>query len=129
MLSGIREKKELIKSCYERLDTNKAMREIMYCAGLANTYIDQAAPWAVVKQNPAQAEAICTAGLNALKIIAIYLKPVIPKIVEGIENFLQIEPLYWNDIEEEIVNHQIKPYEHLVSRLIKEDVAQIFESK
>ena len=129
MLAGIREKKGLIQSCYESLDTNKAMREIMVCAGLANTYIDHAAPWAVVKEDTAHAEAICTAGLNALKIIAIYLKPVIPKIVEGIENFLQIAPLDWSDIEQEIVDHQVKPYEHLVSRLVKEDVVQIFESK
>lgn len=118
-MASIQSKKDTIQALYENLEFNKAMKEIMACADLANQYIDQQAPWAIAKENPKAAADICTAGINACRLLMIYLKPVIPKIVEQFEEFIQSKPLYWLDLNQLVTNQDILAYKHLASRLDK----------
>ena len=122
LLSNIRNKSELIATHYEKLDYHKAMKEIMACADMANHYIDSNAPWQLVKEDVAQAEQVCTAALNALIYISIYLKPVCPTIVEAIEDFLDIPSLNWTHLTSRVEQHSIKPYQHIAKRLELEEV-------
>jgi len=119
LLASIQSKKDTIQALYENLEFNKAMKEIMACADLANQYIDQQAPWAIAKENPKAAADICTAGINACRLLMIYLKPVIPKIVEQFEEFIQSKPMYWLDLNQLVTNQDILAYKHLASRLDK----------
>jgi methionyl-tRNA synthetase len=123
LLNTIRDRSDEIQSYYNELAFNKAMMTIMSCADIANKYIDENAPWTIVKEDPAKAAKIITAGLNACRLLALYLKPVLPHIVNGIETFLMISPLSWNDCDTTIENHAIQPYEHLASRLQAEDIS------
>jgi methionyl-tRNA synthetase len=66
LLLKIREKSSIIAGYYDSLDYNKAMKEIMLCADLANQYIDSKEPWQLVKTSVNEAEQVCTTGLNAL---------------------------------------------------------------
>lgn len=113
-----------IEQAYVSLEYSKAMREIMLLADVANKYIDEKAPWALVKENPETAAAVCTDGLNCLRILMIYLKPVLPAIAAGVEKFLAIPSLAWTDLETALLDHQIQPYEHLAQRLDLAEVAK-----
>ena len=117
LLTSIQAKQNVIGTLYENLEFNKAMKEIMSCADLANQYIDQQAPWKIAKESPQVAADICTAGINACRLLMIYLKPVLPKIVEGFELFIQSEPLTWSHLNKLIIDQPISPYTHLASRL------------
>jgi methionyl-tRNA synthetase len=119
LLNEIRSKEEEIKNAYENFEFARAMRIIITQADAANKYIDSNVPWTAVKENPEKAAQICTAGLNALKIIMCYLKPVLPKIAEGVQEFLNIPELQWSDINTNLENHIINKYMHLAQRLDK----------
>ena len=125
MLAAIREKQAIIAESYETLHFQRAMKEIMHGADLANKFIDATAPWSVAKEDPDHAAALCTAGLNACRLLIIYLKPVLPKIAAGIEAFLMIPELSWDDLNTVVVDHDVNKYQHLASRVALEDVEQL----
>jgi methionyl-tRNA synthetase len=115
---------EQVKAHYEGLEYNKAMKLIMECADKTNKFINDSEPWAKVASDPDLAAAICTTGLNILKTLTIYLKPVIPGISQGVESFLNCGELSWEDITVNLTNHGINPYSHLAQRLDLEDVKE-----
>ncbi len=69
-----------IADCYETREFGKAMREIMALADKANQYIDEKKPWLIAKEDgkDAQLHEVCSMGLNLFRLLAVYLKPVIP---------------------------------------------------
>ena len=118
-------KTDFISELYEALEFNKAMKEIMQCADLANQFIDSNAPWALVKEDPKKAAEICTSGLNAFRYLLIYLKPVLPSIVQKCEAFLNCEALSWQDLDTRLEHHVINKYTHVAARLDREEVNQL----
>lgn len=118
LIDQITASKDSIATHYEALDTHKAMRAIMELADICNQYIDQNAPWELAKTDTEKAAQVCSTGLNAFKHLATYLKPVIPKIVDGIERYLNIEPLTWDSLTTQLeAGHEINKYQHLAKRL------------
>jgi methionyl-tRNA synthetase len=129
LLTEIEGAADLIASLYEKVDFQKATREIMALADKANQYIDSQAPWSVAKTDPDQARQIATSGLNALRVLAIYLKPIIPAIVAGVEAFLNLPALEWAHIPHRMDTHSIHPYQHLAQRMDMATVKQFIDSR
>jgi methionyl-tRNA synthetase len=122
-------KDEVIKS-YENLNFAAAVRTITALADLANKYVEQNQPWAMVKTDLEKTLTILTATINAVRIITIYLKPILPKFAEKIEKFLNIDKLSFADVDKLLENHRINTFERLIDRVEKEKVdAMVEESK
>ncbi|GBR76240.1 methionyl-tRNA synthetase [Candidatus Termititenax persephonae] len=122
ILDEIRAAQENITRDYEELELHKAMREIMRLADTANKYINDSTPWNTVKTDPAQAAQICTSGLNCLKILTAYIKPVLPIIAAGVEKFLNCGELTFQNAGDLLLDHKINAYEHLAQRIDEADV-------
>ncbi len=123
---------EHIAELYETRDYAQAMREVMALADLANQYIDDKKPWVLAKQDGTEAEVleVCTLALNLFKILVTYLKPVLPKLAEDVENFLNIEPLNWSNYQNPLVQHAIKKFKPLLTRVEQEKIdAMLDDSK
>lgn len=118
-------KSDQIKSCYDSLNTNKGMRLIMECADIANKYIDEKAPWALVKEDEDAARVVCTVALNAFRILMIYLAPVLPELTKKLASFLNLSNQNWSELDSYIQDISINPYEHVLKRLILEDVNKL----
>jgi methionyl-tRNA synthetase len=118
LLDDVRTASQRIAAHYEQREFGKAMREIMEAADLANAYIAQQAPWDLAKdpQNDAKLKQVCTISLNVFRLLTLYLKPVMPKLAESVENFLRIPPLQWSDAQGLLEDHVIGAYEHLMTR-------------
>jgi methionyl-tRNA synthetase len=118
MLDDVRAASQTIATYYEQREFGKALREIMEAADAANAYIAQNAPWELAKdaQNDARLAEVCTVSLNVFRLLTIYLKPVLPKVAEAVEQFLRIPPLQWQDSQQLLENHIIGSYEHLMTR-------------
>jgi methionyl-tRNA synthetase len=118
LLDDLRAASDRIAAHYEQREFGKAMREIMEAADLANAYIAQQAPWDLAKdpQNDAKLKQVCTVSLNVFRLLTLYLKPVMPKLAESVENFLRIPPLQWQDAQSLLENHAIGSYQHLMTR-------------
>ncbi len=108
-----------IAEAYENRDFARAMREIMALADRANAFIADKAPWALAKQEGKQAEvqAVCALGVNLFRQLVIFLKPVLPQLAADAEAFLNVAPLTWNDHATLLANHQLNPFQALMSRI------------
>lgn len=108
-----------IAEAYEARDFARAMREIMGLADRANAWIADKAPWSLAKQEGKQDEvqAICALGINLFRQLVIFLKPVLPNLAADAEQFLNVAPLTWNDHMTLLSNHQLNPFQALMTRI------------
>lgn len=108
-----------IAEAYEARDFSRAMREIMALADRANAWIADKAPWALNKVEGKQAEVqeICALGINLFRQLVIMLKPVLPKLAADAEAFLNVKPQTWADLSLPLANHQLNPFNPLLTRI------------
>ncbi len=122
--------KDQIIRDYEGLNYASVVRTIIALADEANRYVEQNQPWVTVKTDLERTRTTLTAVINAVRILTIYLKPILPKYAEKVEKFLNIGKLSFADVETVLANHKINEFERLVERIDKEQVnAMIEESK
>jgi methionyl-tRNA synthetase len=56
--------------------------------------------------------------LEAFRMLTLYLKPVIPQVAAGVEEFFSLEPQNWADINTPLSSkNPIKAYKHLMTRV------------
>ena len=114
---------------YEKREYNTAMRDVMELADLANQYIDEKEPWVIAKQEGKEKELqnICSMGINIFKVLITYLKPVLPKMAEKVEVFLNIDSLNWENIHSPLLSHKINKFKPLMTRVDKDKIEQMLE--
>ncbi|MDR0379602.1 MAG: methionine--tRNA ligase, partial [Candidatus Accumulibacter sp.] len=116
---------------YEQREFGKALREIMKLADSANRYVAEKKPWEIAKQTGKEEELqmVCTTALSLFRDLTIFLKPVLPKLAERVEAFLNIPPLCWNDIYRDLpAGHAINAYDHLMKRIDPKRVDALVEA-
>ncbi len=120
---------ETIAGHYENREFSRAIREIMQLADLANQYIDEKKPWVLAKEEGKEQEVqdCCSMGLNMFRILIIYLKPVLPKIAEKTEAFLNIDPLKWSDIDTPLCKHRTNKFKPMITRIDPENIEKMIE--
>lgn len=113
-----------IAEAYEKREFSRAMRLIMAIADTANQYINDQAPWQLAKEEgqEAKVQAVCSTALNVFRLLALYLKPVLPQLAEKAEAFLNIAPLTWADAEHTLQNHTLNPFKPLMQRVDKKHI-------
>ena len=124
--------KEQIVRNYEELNFAAAVRTIAALADEANRYVERNQPWVTVKNDSKKTRTTLTAVINAVKILTIYLKPILPGYAKKVEKFLNVDKLKFADADVEAVleNHKINDFERLVERIDKSEVnAMVEESK
>jgi methionyl-tRNA synthetase len=120
---------ESIAALYEAREFNRAMREVIALADRANQYIDDKKPWVMAKDE-AQASAVqevCSVGINLFRVLATYLKPVLPNMAQKSETFL-CTSLDWTALEAPLVQHQLAPFEPLLQRVDADVVAAMVDA-
>jgi len=120
----------VIAEKYESREYSAAIREIMALADLANQYIDEKKPWATIKDENLKTEVheVCTMAINLFRALMIFLKPILPEIAKKTEEFLNIEPLAWNDINTPLLSHKINKFKPMIKRLDKDQITAIKEA-
>jgi methionyl-tRNA synthetase len=109
---------KVIGEDFSNREYNKAIREIMALADIANRYVDEKAPWVVAKQEGKDQELqdICSMGINLFRILMTYLKPVLPGLTKRTEAFLNTE-LSWDAISTPLLDHNVAPFKALFNRI------------
>ncbi|CAB1370744.1 methionine--tRNA ligase [Denitratisoma oestradiolicum] len=119
-LPGLMEAAEEIAGHYEARDYGRALRRIMTLADQVNQFVDKHQPWQLAKDPKKEAilHYVCTVLINAFRLLTLYLKPVLPHLATQAEAFLNIAPLTWADAAQLLpVGHEIRAYEHLMTRI------------
>jgi len=119
--------REGIVADYEGLNYASVVRAISALADEANRYVELKQPWAMIKVDPEQTRATLTAVLNAMKVLTIYLKPILPKFAEKVEKFLNVAPVGFADVDRTLEDHPIGTFERLFERIDEKQVQTMLE--
>jgi methionyl-tRNA synthetase len=130
LIDKLKTAKEQIVADYENLKYAAVVRTISALADESNRYVEQNQPWVTVKTDPESTRFTLTAVINAVKILTIYQKPILPKYAEKIQKFLNVGALQFADVDIVLENHKINEFERLFERIDKRQVdTMIQESK
>ncbi|MBU3610603.1 methionine--tRNA ligase [Polynucleobacter wuianus] len=111
---------EKIAALYEGREFAKALRLIMELADKVNGFVDENKPWEIGKDPARESDLqrVCSVTLEAFRMLSLYLKPVIPQVAAGVEEFLSLAPQSWGDINSSLSSKSpIKAYKHLMTRV------------
>jgi len=120
LLTEIRGASEKIAALYEGREFAKALRSVMELADKVNAFVDENKPWEIAKnpEREADLQRVCSVTLEAFRALSLYLKPVLPKVAEGVETFLSLKPMHWEDINTPLNSQNpVQPYQHLMTRV------------
>lgn len=125
ILKMAQDRGEEIANYYQNREFSKAIRTIREIADECNRYFDEKAPWKLIKEDVESTRKVLTATLNVFRILAIYLKPVLPEYSDKVAKLFSEESYQWNDSSILIENQAIAEYEHLASRLDPKKLEEI----
>jgi methionyl-tRNA synthetase len=135
VLDSCRAARETLRAHYEAREFGKATREIMALADAVNEMFDEGKPWELAKQAHARAELqeICSAAINAFRLLTIYLAPILPQLAQAVAAFAHPErparAWRWDDAEQLLPEgHRIAVYEHLMTRVDPKQLRALFET-
>jgi methionyl-tRNA synthetase len=120
LLKEIAASSEKIAALYEGREYAKALRTIMELADKVNAFVDENKPWEIAKdpEREAELQRVCSVTLEAFRMLSLYLKPVIPHVAMGVEEFFSLPPQSWSDISTPLSSkNPIKAYKHLMARV------------
>jgi len=117
LIAKCREASETIAKHYEDRRFNMAVVEICRLADAANEYFDRREPWKTVKTDVETTRVTLTAALNAFRIIAIYLKPILPAYADKAMKLFGETEWTWDSINAARENCALGEYEYLASRI------------
>ena len=127
LVGKLQEAKKEIANNFENLNYSSAIRTISALADESNRYIDLKEPWTTIKADPEQTRSTLTAVINAVKILTIYLKAVLPKYAEKVEAILNVEPLGFADVDTVMEKGEINRFERLAERVEMKKVEAMTE--
>jgi methionyl-tRNA synthetase len=129
LIKNISAQSEVISKYYDTRDFAKATTSIREMAELTNKYFDDKAPWKTLETDPEGTKKVLTTTLNAFRKIAIYLKPVLPKMAEDVAVLLNEKSYDWTDAQKDLSQHKINDYVHLAARVDSDKVAAMIEEQ
>ncbi|MFV9972374.1 MAG: methionine--tRNA ligase [Francisella endosymbiont of Hyalomma asiaticum] len=120
---------DTITQAFEKREFATAVRLIISLADKANHFIDYHKPWQLAKEQSQEQKVhqVCSQGINMFKVLATYLKPIIPTIIAEAEKFLNTELANWSDAPKFLINHKINKFKPLAIRVEKQKVDKILE--
>lgn len=127
LVKGAQARSEHIATHYENRDFAKAINEIREIADEANKYFDELAPWNLIKTDIEGTRAVLTATLNIFRLLAIYLKPVLPAYSDKVAGLLGESAYSWADLQKTLEQTTINDYAHLAVRVEQANLDKVIE--
>ena len=127
-------RRDAIVAAYGANNPASALRSIMEACDLANAYVADSAPWQLAKQlddapqTRERLHAVCTTALNLFRLIAAYLKPVLPEVSAQAEQFLAAQLAHWSDLDQPLLDHTIESYTALFTRIDPKQIEAMTEA-
>lgn len=117
-------------SNYDALEYTRVVREAAGVADSINRFVAEKEPWKQIKGAPEDARQTCTDALNAARVLAGLIKPILPSFAQGVENLLAIEPVTFENLTEALPSgHIIHAYRNLAGRIEPEDFDRMLQEE
>ena len=124
-----RSRADAIAAHYEARRFSQVPVEVAKIADAANEYFDRREPWKTVKV-PETAEltrTTLTTVLNVFRILAIYLRPILPSYADKAAALFGEQPYAWADLAKTLENAPIGAYTYLATRIDAKQVEAMVE--
>jgi methionyl-tRNA synthetase len=120
-------KKSDIAEAFQSRNYSKVMREITSLGDKVNKYVNDYAPWVLIKSDPEKAREVVTASSNCAKILFTYLAPVTPKISDEIRKLYQLERMDFSNLDFLLENITLGGYAMLSKRVEEKNIASMIQ--
>jgi methionyl-tRNA synthetase len=123
-------KLEACAARYESRDYAAAMRLIVEVADEANAYVADHAPWVMARDESKRDELhiVLTLALNYFRLLAIWLAPAVPATAARAFDFLDDTPTRFDAADEPLLDHAIRPFKTLATRIDPKQIAAMIEA-
>lgn len=122
LVAKCRDAADAIARLYEDRRFNQVVVEICRLADAANVYFDKHEPWKTVKTDAERTRTTLTAALNAFRVIAVYLQPILPEYANRAMRLFGETAWTWASAAETRENAPLGEYEYLASRIDSKQV-------
>lgn len=109
-----------IAELIEGYNFREALTEAMKFSGIGNLYLAETEPWKLIKEDKERAGTVLNISLQLSAGMATVLAPFLPNTSAKLFNYLNIDPLQWDDAGRHDLladGHQIQPAKHLFQRV------------
>ena len=115
---------------YARDNLIQVLQRSMAEADAVNEWIAEMAPWNMAKDPARDAElhAVCTLALNLFRLIAGFLRPILPATAGAVEAFMKAPITHFSDLQNLLLDHAIEPYKALLTRIDPKQVEAMVEA-
>lgn len=127
LIEEAQSRSEIIAKHMEARDFVKAMIEIRDIADRANRYFDAEEPWHTIKTDPEKTREVLSAILNTFRILAVYLKPILPRYADKAAKLFKETSYSWQDSQTVLEDREISEYEYLASKIEQDQVNKIID--
>ncbi len=119
---------DIIAEHYEARRFSQVPVEVCKLADAANEYFDAVQPWKTIKTDAEATRKVLTTILNLFRLLAIYLKPILPHYATKVEKLFGEDSYTWESLKVVLENRAVAPYEYLAVRVLPEHVAGMVEA-
>ncbi len=138
LVAQVRASSAALQQRYEDRNYLQAVIEVMRLADVVNGYWNEQQPWGLSKKATAEPQAaaghmqtlhdVCSATLDAFRVLTVYLTPVLPALSQQVELFLKAGCAHWSDADQPLgEGHAIATYQHLMQRVDVKQLDALFE--
>ena len=132
-VSKINSISEIVVNLLQKFEIRKALREIVNFGRDGNVYLNEKAPWHLIKKNKAAAGYVFNLCAQASYALAILLSPFIPETSEKILSYIncpKLSELTWDSITDNTLKagHRIKKPEPLFQKLDIEELKENYKN-
>lgn len=116
--------KAQVEKNLETYHFREALKEAMNLARLGNKYLADTEPWKVIKTDEERVKTIMNICLQISTNLSTLMEPFLPFSANKLREFLNIEPLAWDNIGENVieVGHQINKASLLFEKIEDETI-------
>ena len=120
---------DAIAAHYEARRFSQVPVEVTKIADAANEYFDRREPWKTVKvpESAEMTRTTLTTVLNVFRILAIYLRPILPSYADKAAALFGEQPYAWADLAKTLENAPIGAYTYLATRIDAKQVEAMVE--
>ncbi|MHB1271405.1 MAG: methionine--tRNA ligase [Rhodanobacter sp.] len=119
-----------IDALYDSGNFAEVTRRFVLVADLVNAHIAAKAPWTLAKDaaNREELHQVCSFALAAFRLLAGWLKPMLPATVAAAEQFLAAPISNFDDARTQLNNHSINAFEPLLGRIDPKRIEAMVEA-
>ena len=120
---------DAIAAHYEARRFSQVPVGVTKIADAANEYFDRREPWKTVKvpESAEMTRTTLTTVLNVFRILAIYLRPILPSYADKAAALFGEQPYTWADLAKTLENAPIGAYTYLATRIDAKQVEAMVE--